>query len=342
MKKILFDAHTPYQLMVAVAISYKYYRSDFTVIIIGDALFKNSDNLKVNIEKTNIFNQVEVSNDRVSKEELIEQINDFNLDDVDIFHFSSYSAASSCYLYNMLVKKAKLILNEEGVATYDLYNKYNEYKELFPSKKREDVDLGALSEIWVFNQLLYTSNSKEKIREINLRDMRDETFLIESLNIIFDYQYKKIKEKNIFFTQNFLDYGVVTADEVEDFFRNIKQVYHDDFILKLHPFDNNIEIYKRLNIKVLLDDKQVPWELIVLNHLEKNAFDKKVLITVSSTSLSAFHLFLKYKVCDDKSQYILMTKLFQTPFNEASENYYNRLAECSDFDYKIVNSYDEL
>jgi hypothetical protein len=343
MKKVLFDAHTPFQLMVAVSIAYVYYPNDCTTLVLGNALFTNPLDLKKRIQSSNIFDRVELTNEIQTKQNIVAEVNSFELEKTDIYHFSSYSTISSCYIYNILVDKAKIILNEEGGATYDLFKKYQEFKLLFPSESRDDIDLTKLSEIWVFNKLLYDSEFKERIKEIHLECMDDEIFFIRKLNDIFDYKFSEIKEKNIFFTQNFIDYGVVSYAEVEDFFNSLVKVFKNDIVLKLHPFDKSTAMYEKLNIKYLQNMEQVPWELVLLNHLAEKKLQPKTFLTIGSSSFCSFSLFLKYKALDTNNhQYRLMTRLLDTPFNKSFEEYYERLNRYTGFEYDLVKSFDSL
>ncbi len=341
-RKILFDVTTPFQLLIASAITKINYKHDITTILLNNAFFDNVEELKQRIIKSVLFSNVFIINEIADKNIITDSVDSLELENTDIFHFSSYSSVFSCYLYNKLIDSAQVILDEEGMGTYNLYDSYAKYRALFPDNISDSIDLTKLSKILVSNKELYISNSKEIVQEINYIMICEDGTFVDQLNIIFNYKFKEIAENNIFFTQNFLDYNVVTEYEIELFYRNVKDVYGDDIIFKLHPFDKNHDMYKKLNIKTLESYTQIPWEVIMYNLIVKNKFFNKSLITIGSSILSSSSLYLKHKTKNLPINHVILTKLFYTPFNDSIEILYANLRDKTDFSYSLPESFTEL
>jgi hypothetical protein len=342
MRKIVFDVTTPYQLLIAIFTCEIFYKQDFTILLINNSLFNDVEKLAKRIAESKLFNQVNIINEKNSKENIIQEINSLNLFDCNIYHFSSYSSIYSCYLFNNVSEKTKIILNEEGIASYNLFENYKRYRELFPSNPCDFIDLNKLTKILFLEKELYISKNKKLAESLDLNKIENLNKFIKTLNFIFDYKYNEIKERNIFFTQNFLDYKVVTEEEIKLFFKKLKEVCKEDIILKLHPFDKNIALYKKLNLKILKENSQTPWEIIVYNHILNKKFHEKSLLTIGSTSLCNTHLFFSKILENSNIKYKLLCDLFNTPFNKATKEFYNNLNKKTNFTYLIIKKFEDL
>ena len=341
MKKIVFDVTTPYQLLIALFTRELFYKKEFSILLINNSLFTNVENLAKRVILSNLFNQVNIINEKNSKEKVIKQIDSLKLFDSDIYHFSSYSSIYSCYLFNNVNNTTKIILNEEGIATYNLFLNYKKYRELFPINQCDIVDLNKLSKIYVLKKELYISQNKNIVKSLPIDKIKNINTFIKKINLVFNYSYSEIKESNIFFTQNFLDYEVVTKEEVEKFFKILKKTFNKNIVLKLHPFDKNIELYRNIGLDTLEIDSQTPWELIVYNHIINKNFNKKNLLTIGSTSLSNTYLFF-HKILNDSIKFKLLSNLFNTPFNKDTEQFYNNLSSKTNFKYCLIKEVNEL
>lgn len=341
MKKIIFDVTTPYQLLIALFTRDLFYKKEFSILLINNSLFTDVENLAKRVIDTKLFNQVNIINEKISKENVIKQIDSLKIFDSDIYHFSSYSSIYSCYLFNNVNNKTKIILNEEGIATYNLFLNYKKYRKLFPINPCDIVDLNKLSKIYVLKKELYISQNKVIVESLPIDKIKDINTFIKKINLVFNYSYSEIKESNIFFTQNFLDYKVVTQEEVEKFFKILKKTLNENIVLKLHPFDKSIELYKNLGLKILEADSQIPWELIVYNHIINRRFNKKSLLTIGSTSVSNTYLFFD-KILSDSIKFKLLSNLFYTPFNKDTEQFYNNLNSKTHFKYFLIKEFNEL
>lgn len=331
MKRVLFDISTPYQLLIAIITCEIYYDEKYyKTALLNNAVLTNIDELKYKLILTKYFNNIYIINELSEKDLILSQINELNLFNYDIYHFSSYASVFSCYLYNNMSNHTNIILNEEGIATYDLFNSYKEYKELFPDNPSDHIDLNKLSKILLIKKELYNSENKHIVESFSLKQIRNKLLLLEKLNLIFDYSFNEITEKFIFFTQNFSDYNVVTYKDIEIFFKELNDTYQNNLILKIHPFDKNKSLYEKLNIKILECDTQTPWELIVFNHLIHNKFNNKTLMTIGSTSLCNTHLF--FSDCKKNNiNFKIMSNQFYTPFNKRVNDFYRNLSLKTDF-----------
>lgn len=343
MKRILFDVNTPFQLLIACTISEIYYKEDDKTLLLSNSLLKDLENLKERIITSTFFSRVHIINEKISKEEIIKQIQVLNIiEKTDIFHFSSYSTVFSCYIYNNLPNSSTIILNEEGAASYDLFNKYSQFRENFPNLRADVIDLNKLNRIYLLNEKLYISERKDLINQIKINKIKDIKSFIKKLNAIYNYYPKSIKEKAIFFTQNFIDYNIIKKDEIIDFCIKLKEIYKDEIIFKLHPFDKLHEMYNSLNIKYLDINSQIPWELIVYNEILDNKVFEKTLLSVGSTSLASEQMYLKDISNLIKTKNILLIDIFHTPFNKNTNIFYSNLSKKTSFKYFCPKNYKEL
>lgn len=327
MKTILFDISTPYQLLIALVTCEVYYNdvNYHKTALLNNALFNNTEEIKHKLILKKYFNNVHIINELADKKNIQNQIDELNLFNYDIYHFSSYSSIFSCYLYNKMNKHTKIILNEEGIASYNLFESYEEYQKIFPNNPSSKINLNKISKILLLEKELYTSRNKHIVESFPLEEIPNKLLFLKKLNFIFSYSFKEIKEDFIFFTQNFLDYNVVTYEDTKIFIKKLKELYKDNLIIKIHPFDKNIDLYKELNIKILTCNSQTPWELIVFNHIMRNKFNNKTLMTIGSTSLCNTHLF--FSNCEKNNiNFQILSKLFYTPFNKRIEKFYTNLS----------------
>jgi predicted HAD superfamily hydrolase len=347
-KRVIFDASTPYQLLTNIIISKNYYSSDIKILLLHKSRFEDIENLHKRLVDSDLFDEVyimkEVANYPVMLPILLDQIAQYDLCSADIFHFSSYSSVFSTKIYNSIKDSAKIYLTEEGLASYNLARSYQEYIDTFDGKIRADkIDLDRIDKIFVYNKELFMSDIDIPLEQINVDNIFDNREFIEKLNYIFDYKYKKIKEHNIFFTQNFLAYNVVSKEDIYNFFEKLSTILKDDLIINLHPFDSAVDIYKSLGIKILDGIKQVPWELILINHINNSTKDDKLnMISVSSTSLSCNELLLNGIKKDMKIESIYLYKLFDTPYNDRYAHNVYSITTRLGIEYKVVESFEEL
>ena len=338
MKTVVFDAVTPYQLLTASILCQNYYKKDKTVLLLNTTHFQAIEQLVLRLTEAKIFSQIVLVSDGRDTPDTIAKADNLLTEGIDIFHFSSFSSAGSCHLYNKLMGSAKISITEEGAATYNLFEHYEHYLKFYKNPYASMVDLTKADEILVFNKALYMSDYQEKVQEIIFDTDFNLTDFVEKINIVFDYQFTPLPSQAIFFSQNFLDYGVVLRQDYCDFIERLVEIFGTSLAVKPHPMDKAIDIYEAYGLSLL--PQSVPWEVIVLNHLVENKTLNKILLSIGSTSLISESLLLKHFECDFKN--ILLFELFATPFNDVSRKFYKRAAKAVDFCYDAPISYEAL
>lgn len=345
MKKILFDANTPYQLLVAILVQRVYYRDDYTIIIISGYLRQYFENLR----DSNIFNETHLIWEQpLSVEEIHALTSEFLKQQIDVFHFASYSTVYSCYLFNRLPLTTKIILNDEGIATYDIFDRYPEFLMIFPKHRFEVVNLDRINEIWMFDHA-YFNAPKEKTKVLRSIDLygilgvpSERKLCIDTLNFVFGYTYEPI-QTNLFFSQNFLAFPGMRKENMIDLLQKLYDAYRGQLCIYLHPFDKEKEMYVNLGFNIIENTMAVPWEIVLLNQIEQEnkELEKIDLMSISSTALAATSMMLKE--IPISLNYILLYRLFNTPFDKYFSHFYEKLLLTEKGShYKIPADFNEL
>lgn len=302
-KDIIYDATTPYMVMVAW-ITAKLYRKDFNnILILNTTLIKTCKVLKQSILTTGVFSNVILVEDKNDFDKLL--IQPYLSNNLYAYHFTSYGSFYSIYIYNYCVQKnIPIIFNEEGMATYTLYDSYKSFHDKCKDSDLPKINLDKISEIWVFNKSFYQSKYIEKVKEIAfvdyISDKQNLKELTNSLNHIFGYTYEKINNKTIFFNQNLYAYGVVSEKEHLEFLQNISRIFNGNIKFKLHPLEK-IEIYKNSLLNILNYPVNLPWELVLLNGFLHEDLDKMLFVSIASTSIFSQYIFFHKNISSSYS-----------------------------------------
>lgn len=345
MKKILFDANTPYQLMVAILVRKVYYRNDYTIIIITGYLRQYFENLR----DSKIFDETHVIWEQpLSVEEIYALSSEFLQQQIDIFHLASYSTVFSCYLFNRFPLTTKIILNDEGIATYDIFERYPEFLSIFPKHRFEVIELERIDEIWMFDPTYFNGSEEKKsvLRSIDLYELlgvpSERKKCVDLLNFVFGYTYEPIRT-NLFFSQNFLAFPGMRKENMIDLLKKLYAAYQGELSIYLHPFDKEKEMYAEMGFHIIENKVAVPWEIVLLNQIEREnkELEKIDLMSISSTALAATSMMLKD--IPVSLNYRLLYRLFNTPFDKYFSHFYEKLL-CTEKGslYNIPADFDEL
>jgi len=296
MKKIIiYDASTSYMLMVAW-ITAAFSRSEYTnILFLNTVLFENPFLLRQRILETSVFNDVILVNDRpgIQADSLIETI--CKPDDIAYYHFASYGSHYAISLFHYCEDRSiPIILNEEGGATYLLYESYAAFYEKFSQYHLNFIDLENIFEIWVFNKSLYQSQAPHKVKEIelwkHLTSHSDIASFTAQLNHVFNYTHCSLKIDTIFFTQNFYAYGGISVEEQLKFYEKIAAHFNNDIVFKIHPSES-FSTYANTCLKIVNYPSSVPWEVILLNIHIHGALDHMTFVSVLSTAIFSQQIF---------------------------------------------------
>jgi len=151
--KVCFNCHTLYQLFVDYLISMTYYYEDEKILIIND----NSQavcNILDNIKKIGIWNNIIIIKENGSTdEEIYQQLQFIKLYDIDIIHFfAPWGARVARILINLIDFNTKLILTDDGSATYNpVYSWKINYQSY--GKYYEESKINMLFDINIFKEL---------------------------------------------------------------------------------------------------------------------------------------------------------------------------------------------
>jgi len=342
---IIYDAATSYMLMVS-CITAQLYRKDYhNILFLSTNIIKNTASIQQKLLESKIFDKVILLKD--NKDFDFSTLKQYLSKKPFAYHMASYGSHYAGMLFNYCVEnKIPIILNEEGMATYTLYDSYKSFHNKFTNSYLPKIDLDKISEIWVFNKSFYQSKCIEKVKEISfveyISNKQNLEELITSLNLIFDYKYKKLKNKTIFFNQNLYDYGVVSKDEHISFLLNISKILNNNVEFKLHPAERK-ELYKDSSLNISDYPINLPWELVLLNALLHDDLDSMVFISIASTSLFSQYIFFHKNISSSLSISLFNLAPLGTKkmMNSSHFKKFSNIAKKLD-NFFIPKSYEEL
>lgn len=358
-KNILFEAGSTYQLMMACVASELYRRDDKKILLLHSHMLFTADltdinDMRTRIIETNLFDEVLVLPVYEGKETMI-RIESINLKEIDRFYFSNIGSVYSRFIYNHLSNKAKLILVQEGQSIYNIFDCFCHLQKFDPSLKIENINLNKLDKILLTGKEAYQSQKKEIVDELDISQIKDINLFFSKLNKIFNYKYEEIKERNIFMTNNFVEWGYLDKDSYIKFITKLQNALENDLAFRLHPFDSNYRLFHSMGIKILGDPIRTPWEIIAYNHLINDKLENKNIISVYSSALvSAFSILRMLKsnllsnlnnniyLMDIFAPYIANNKQEAEPVDMQVRQIIQDFKEHYGYEYHIPKTFDEL
>lgn len=298
----IYDASTPYMLMVAWITARLYRRSNRNILLLNRTFLDDPDRLKQRILDTEVFEEVVLVQDHPKFD--LSSLPMHFLEKTVAYHMASYGSYYAIKLYGYCIEREiPVILNEEGMATYILYESYESFYMQFSKYGLVKIDLNKLAEIWVFNKSLYRSKSLEKVKEIELwnhiHDPINLKKIVDGLNQIYDFTYAKPQEKMIFFSQNFYAYNSISKEEQLEFYQTIAQLFNNRIMFKLHPIESP-NIYKESFLPISTYPNFIPWEVILLNMYLNGDMESMIFFSVASTSLFSQYIFFHKNIVSSR------------------------------------------
>lgn len=302
--------NTPYQIFVSTWLKMTILKNDKVDIIISNHM-NNSDKMKENIEKAEIFENVFHVNakeldSKDYKQNLKSVISPFGQLDKYFSVSKKYDVLFSSnidYLTRLLFhaikndkidkranRKLEYYIYEDGIATYSChYEKAYAFtkknRRLFFWYKQRKIYYDCKG-IYLFDKDAIMWHPNTVVLEIPKIDVNNIDFK-NTVNLIFDYQnacdvYNK---KYIFIEESFFADGYEVND-VEVVQQIARTVGKENIMVKIHP-RNPVNRFKDLGYKTN-ENTHIPWEVIVLN---QDMSDKTLLTFASTAVLNPFRLF---------------------------------------------------
>lgn len=325
MKRVLFFAYTPFQVIAALAIKDQYYTNDMADIILPESI-QSREYLKENITKYGLFDKTYlVSIRKIFPKAVNKKKHEFNrvksafspfyiandigiIDTYDVFvttEINYYTESIYAFLYHKN-RNVVVELMDEGYSSYTYY-----FKEAYrPSSKKNRVKsllfkvpgrfynrkfIAEQAKLIYFfaPELLCWENIPYEIKKI---DVLGNIAFLERINLLFGYFRLKetgIEEeydkKFLYFEECFFwTSGNCNDIEIIDHIAEI--VGQNNMAIKLHP-RNEINRFETQGYKTN-STPGIPWELIAIN-LPDN--DEMVFLSFSSGAV------LNYKFLTNKN-----------------------------------------
>lgn len=287
---ILFQCNTVYQLLVALNIKIQHFNDCEADILLSD-IMNDAEKIRDKLEQSGLFSNVYIQyikNNRISKRKKIfllsfEKKEIVNNDEVLTNNYSDIFFCNPSIENCLLIqknKKAKIHIFEDGLATYSKY-----YEKLyFVHGKKKFFSyyrfINKAEDLYTFLPQAFDWTPNQKLIKINsLKNLNTDE--IKKINKIFSYNNESFPAdcKTIYFEEGYFGDGKEVND-IELIKKCAIKFGYDNFYIKNHPRNriNRFEgVYKCLN------SMSIPWELFILNNMEK--INKLNLISIASAAL---------------------------------------------------------
>lgn len=295
--KVLFQCNTVYQILVALQIRLNFYKMDSCDVIISDRM-NDSDKIVHLLKQTSLFDSVFLQNVRNKNVGKIKQVffrcNVKSISKLGIVGFNpntEYNVFlfSNPYFENLVLYKAlykaygcTLSFFEDGISTYSKYYEIEYCKASRGIKAlllKRNV-MKKAEELFTFFPDYFEWHKIKLIRIPPLCEI-DKT-IVNCLNFVFEYKDGILPRdcKTIFFEESYFGDGKNIGDEsiinyCIDYFGR------EGFYLKNHP-RNKVNRFNNTSVNTF-ESMSIPWELIVLNNLEK--IESINLVSISSQTI---------------------------------------------------------
>lgn len=306
---VLFRCETFYQLMNAINIKMNLLPSEEADI----ALSKSSDfsGIADNLRESGVFSQVYMSEDSVSysielKHKAVESKSSITAHPEKYLFDSGYESKkydvifwptiSSLYDYllyynycNKFGTAPKISIYEDGMATYFRFSEADIKKyqnnivnaSKFAENMRVENNVG---DLYLYDTSLMCAKTRctvNTIPKINAKSL-------DVLKKVFG-EVKLPKEDIIFFSEPFID-EFINNNEIMLLDMIAEKVGKEHIIVKNHP-RNTADKFAKLGYK-MFENSNLPWEIFAADP----AVEKKMIISISSTSIFSPKLMYDYKL----------------------------------------------
>lgn len=345
-KTVCFSCLTPYHVFVSYLLSKTIYKNNYKIILFSDHYHKEIYQRSVGL---NLWDKVLLIEEKKRSQDFIRsQLHQIDWKQIDILHYFSWGSIFQLLLMDAVSDHTKLILTEEGIATYYIKEAVEHWKSKY-SPYHDPVNFHKIAEIWLFDTRLYVSELNKPLKNIAFHEYLNEDIKLElcnELNTLFGYTHQ-VKEWDILFFDQPLSLAHITSRLEEknlltDIVNAAKPV---KLLLKKHPTDY-ADKYAGLDVPILHGDN-IPWEIIYLNeYVQKDSpLKNKIYMTYNSSALLNTRILFKDLECSNLfiSLNKLLNKFTGTPqVNALLEKYFQKFKEFYGENYYEVDSLEML
>lgn len=277
-----------------------------------------------------------------------QQLIQIDFKNIDVLHYFSWGSAVGLSIMNLVSDKTKIILTDEGVGTYYIKERCDDWKKKY-LPQRDPIDFNRVSEIWLFDKRLYVSGLNKPLEDIEFKSHLDGDLKFEfrnDLNILFDYEHEKSDWDILFFDQPLTLANITTYNEERSLLINIlKAAKNFNTFIKNHPSDYDNK-YAGLGANIF-KCSNIPWEIVYLNEYIQNNSDLENKIYMTYNSSALLNTRIIFKDSDYSNHFIGLSKLLRKFINEPQldilfQKYYEQFKQFYGSNYYEVESIEEL
>jgi len=228
----------------------------------------------------------------------------------EVFHFFSPGTIVYSQIIKLLSDKTRLILTDEGTATYDARTNDPFMKVL---------DLNRINEIQVYNPELIMYNPYNlPVTKIPVK-LDSIQAVLKEINPVVSYSESRndIGSDIIYFDQP-LGGSHIPKEKETKFLTDLYHCMRDrKFSVKIHP-SSKVDKYTSFNLKII---DGLPWDLIRFNQILANKDNRYIYITVASTA-AFFDYIAGLEVSKGNSIVILLDKIMRK-YHDTDNGSYN-------------------
>ena len=329
-KTILYYCTSVYQILIVTIMKEIYFQDHNNVVMLEKNL---CDKICLDAFESYV-DEVIVLNEMVSEYEIdkrLEQIlSEYSVDVFGIFTWGVQGKA----IYDRIPQEIPIILLDEGVSTC-------EYKKFMGCAVGE-IDFSRISRIWMIDPKISqndksVSEDRIAVEEI-LSDKKQFKKWLDTVNRIFGYEYRGLKEDILFFDRYLVQNNRIPIRYERFVLESMIDLADGMGIcIKTHPSEEKgLAGWRYRNLPVTFyEESFVPWELAVLNYMyqvcngEGGTDFPKVLITTNTTTLFV-------------TQSLLQTIGIEIPIIYINKMIHRYLREVEIIAEKTIEAYQEI
>lgn len=275
---VVFSCVSNYTIFISYLLTKNIYKNDYNILITNDILV---DQETINrIKRIKVWDEVIYVKENNFDNDL-EKLKEKTIDRVHLYTFGCGSF-TSCLVKMLYNKNTDFILTEEGTALWELDTKL---KYIRNCGLTENELINRIKEVWAFEDRLVESKHKINLKKIKIdyliKNESIKQLYLKDLNYIFNYVDEDLDGRLIFFDENFAQAGMISrGDELA--LNNAIVSTFDKVIIKPHPNDYKYKYYN-LNEEYIINNKDVPWEIIYLNKYNELETSNTIILTTGSS-----------------------------------------------------------
>ena len=353
MKKIVFACHTMYQVFIAYIIAKTEYSPEDEMRLIIEA---NKDLLPLanRAKDCGVWKEVYMTFEPMESEEIMNWLKGKALHETDVLHLGAWGGRVANHLSGLLSDDAIVIINEEGTASYSWLKGYENWCDRYYTQRGKSfenvIDFRKIKKGLLFDSRI-SQNADMCLEEKNIQleyflHMMERKEERDEMNKLFCYNESAIPNdiRYIFFDQNLEGQRVAGNDLQNVYLAELADAVGSEKIyIKMHPSEKTLEKLKGIKQFEIILANETPWEVIYINQLLENKFNRKELVMMTYCSSAAFNSMLIAAAYGISVKIILLYKAVnrlavnKILLDEAIINNYIKYYD----DINIVENFDE-